>query len=106
MNADVGNLLFILDESTGKKRPHVCIAVFTNSAGVRYDWLVVPITSVATVGDENLVQIRHSKLKKDSFAKLNNITTIKAGKGIEIASIPFEEEYVQLVKGRLRYFLI
>lgn len=106
MNAEVGNLLFITDEETGKRRPNICIKVFTNSAGIRYDWLIVPITSQPTMGDENLIEVRHPKLKKNSFAKINNIKTIRAGKGIGVSPVPFEEEYVQLVKEKIRFLLI
>ena len=103
MNADVGNLLFILDKDTGKKRPHVCIHVFTNNAGVKYDWLVLPITSAGTVGNRNLVCIKHKKLKKLSFAKLNNLTTIKADESIEIAEEKVDFENIESIRCRLRF---
>lgn len=103
MNADVGSLLFIKDQDTGKRRPHICVGVFTNRAGIRYDWLVLPITSTETVGDANLVPVFHKKLKRNSFAKLNNIKTIKADEEIEIASDHFSEECIRLIKIRLRF---
>lgn len=103
MNADVGSLLFILDPDTGKRRPHVCVHVFKNNAGVKYDWLVLPITSTGTVGNRNLVSLEHKKLKKNSFAKLNNITTIKADSEIEIAEDKFDVKYIESIKSRLRF---
>lgn len=103
MNADVGSLLFIKDKDTKKRRPHICVGVFTNRAGVRYDWLVLPITSTDTVGDANLVPVSHRKLKKNSFAKLNNIKTIKADEEIEVATDLFSEECINLIKIRLRF---
>ena len=102
MNANVGSLLFITDPESGKKRPHICIGVFTNNAGVKYDWLVLPITSVDTVGSNNLIPVSHKKLKKNSYAKINNIKTIVADTNIEIAEEPFDEEYIELIKIRLR----
>lgn len=103
MNADVGSLLFILDKDTGKKRPHVCIHVFKNNAGVKYDWLVLPITSTGTVGNKNLVAIKHKKLKKESFAKLNNLLTIKADDSIEIAEETVSLENIESIRCRLRF---
>lgn len=102
MNANVGSLLFIADPLSGKKRPHICIGVFTNNAGVKYDWLVLPITSVDTVGSNNLIPVKHRKLKKNSYAKINNIKTITADADIEIADELFDKEYIELIKIRLR----
>lgn len=107
MNADVGSLLFITDRNTRKRRPHVCIGVFTNNAGIKYDWLVLPITSMCTVGDENLIHVTHKKLKKNSFAKLNNIKTIVADEdNIEVAKELFDPEQIELIKIRLRFLFI
>lgn len=74
-NAKEGNLIFI-EESDGKRRPFLCVKVYKNKAGVPYNWLVVPITSSNSVGITNLYPIKHPKLHKKSYVKINNIQTI------------------------------
>lgn len=73
-DAEEGSLIFIQEGS--KRRPHICIKVYRNNAGVPYNWLVLPITSCKTVGDNNLFKVDHPKLNKISYAKLNNMRTI------------------------------
>jgi mRNA-degrading endonuclease toxin of MazEF toxin-antitoxin module len=102
MKAEVGNLLFIKDKNDiSKKRPYICIHVFTNKAGIPYDWLIVPITSTDRVGIENLVQVTHSKLAVKSYAKLNNIESISWNDEIEVAKTKFNAQYVKDVTDKL-----
>lgn len=82
MVATEGSLIFI--QESEKRRPYLCIKVFRNTAGVPYNYLVLPITSKTTVGMENLVAIVHPKLSKESYVKLNNIQTIKLPEDVEI----------------------
>lgn len=102
MQADVGSLLFIPDPMNGKKRPHICVSVFRNESGVPYNWLVVPITSTVTVGAHNLVEVMHPKLHKLSYAKLNNLTSIKANALIEVAKKHFTDDYLHKVAVRIK----
>ena len=106
MKADVGSLLFIPDRKNCKKRPHICISVFRNLAGVPYDWMVVPITSTVTVGMENLVEVKHPKLSLQSYAKLNNITCIKSNKEIEVSKITFSEDYLTTIAVRIKELIL
>ena len=102
MKADVGSLLFIQDKiDSNKKRPHICIHVFTNDAGIPYNWLVLPITSIDTVGKGNLVEVKHRKLKSTSYAKLNNIISIPWNDNIEVAKVNFAKKYAREVTSRL-----
>lgn len=102
MKAEVGSLLFIKDKNdSSKKRPYICLHVFTNRAGVPYDWLVVPITSTDSVGNENLVEVAHPKLSVPSYAKLNNIESISWNDEIEIAKKKFDAIYVRDVTEKL-----
>ena len=106
MRADTGSLLFIPDPKNGKKRPHICISVFRNLAGVPYDWMVVPITSTVTVGLNNLVEVNHPKLNLPSYAKLNNITCIKSNSAIEVAKVQFAEENLRNIAVRIKELIL
>lgn len=98
MKADIGSLLFIEDKhDNNKKRPHICIHVFTNKAGVPYNWLILPITSNNTVGENNLIEVKHRKLNSISFAKINNIKTIPWSDDIEVARMGFAKKYVAAI---------
>jgi mRNA-degrading endonuclease toxin of MazEF toxin-antitoxin module len=102
MKADVGNLLFIEDKNdSAKKRPFMVLHVFNNTAGVPYDWLVVPITSSDSVGPENLVEVTHVKLACKSYAKLNNMETISWSDEIEVAKRKFAKKHIKNVQDRL-----
>jgi mRNA-degrading endonuclease toxin of MazEF toxin-antitoxin module len=102
MKAEVGSLLFIEDKKdSSKKRPYICIHVFTNKAGVPYDWLIVPITSTDKVGTENLVEVEHNKLCCKSYAKINNIESISWNEKIEVAKKKFLAQYVKDVTDKL-----
>ena len=104
MKAEVGSLLFIRDKNEpAKKRPFICIHVFTNKSGVPYDWLIVPITSTSTVGAENLVEVKHVKLTLKSYAKISNIESISWVKKIEVAKVKFEQQNVRDVKEKLEH---
>jgi len=107
LKAEVGNLLFIKDKNdTTKKRPYICIHIFTNKVGVPYDWLVVPITSTDNVGINNLVEIEHSKLCCKSYAKINNIESISWTDDIEFAKKKFDSKYVKDILDKLREVLL
>jgi mRNA-degrading endonuclease toxin of MazEF toxin-antitoxin module len=80
--AEAGSLIFIQEQD--KRRPYLCIKVFTNNAGVPYNWLVLPVTSKNTVGEDNLYKIEHPKLSKESYVKLNNLKTIPWNEGYEV----------------------
>ncbi len=102
MKAKVGSLLFIKDKNNAtKKRPFMCIHVFTNTAGVPYDWLVVPITSKECVGTNNLVEVGHTKLSAKSYAKINNIESISWNDEIEVANEKVMPRYVKEVTDKL-----
>ena len=81
-NAEEGNLIFIQEGE--KRRPYICVKVYRNKAGIPYNWLVLPITSSMSVGNENLYQIKHPKLHKTSFVKINNIKTIAWDENYEV----------------------
>lgn len=102
MSAEVGSLIYIADNA-GKRRPHICIWVFTNSAGVKYDWLVLPITSTKTVGDKNLIKVEHPKLKLPSYAKLNNIKTITNEEIVEVSNKTFDKLFVDEIASKLQF---
>lgn len=100
--AEVGSLLFIKDKNdTSKKRPYICIHVFTNTAGVPYDWLIVPITSTDKVGVENLVEVAHTKLCTKSYAKINNLESISWNEDIEVSKRKFMPQYIKDVTDKL-----
>ncbi len=102
MKAETGSLLFIKDRNDAtKKRPYMCIHVFTNKAQVPYDWLIVPITSKDCVGPDNLVEIKHEKLGLKSYAKINNIESISWSDEIEVAKVKFSNKYVKDVTNKL-----
>lgn len=103
---DFGSLLYIADTS-GKVRPFICLGKFTNKGGVVYDFLVAPITSMKTVGNNNLVEVKHSKLKKPSYVKLNNVTTLPATEAhkVELCSKKFTQEQAKKVQTELRYLI-
>jgi mRNA-degrading endonuclease toxin of MazEF toxin-antitoxin module len=106
LKAEIGSLLFIKDKNdTSKKRPYICIHIFTNKVGVPYDWLIVPITSTDNVGMDNLVQIEHSKLCCKSYAKINNIESISWNEEIEVAKKKFESIYIKDVTDKLKEIL-
>lgn len=91
-----------------KQRPYLCVTAFPNNAGVLYNYLLIPITSVKTVGDKNLVSITHRKLKKDSYCKLNNMFTVNANEMCmyECVREKFEEKVVKKVLNSLKKLLI
>lgn len=95
MKAEKGSLLFIRDFESAKKRPYICVHVFTNTAGVAYDWLVIPITSTVCVGMSNLILVRHSKLSTTSYAKISNVRSISWNDEIELSKIKFDPLYVR-----------
>jgi mRNA-degrading endonuclease toxin of MazEF toxin-antitoxin module len=102
MKADIGSLLFIKETNSAKKRPYMCVYVFKNTAGVPYDWLVVPITSTDSVGMTNLIPVKHAKLNSiESYAKLNNIRSISWSDEIEVAKVKFDSSYVRDVSVKL-----
>ena len=92
------------DAEKPKRRPYMSITVFYNNAGVPYDYLLVPITSVKTVGSKNLVKIDHPKLKKDSYCKLNNLFIVPAVDIVkyDICDVPFEDHIIDAVTDKLR----
>lgn len=103
MKAEVGSLLFIEDKNDPiKKRPCMCIHIFKNTAGIPYNWLIVPITSTDKVGSDNLVEVQHCKLSARSYAKLNNIESISSNDKIEVARRKFEPQCVKDVTDKLR----
>lgn len=104
MKAEVGSLLFLKDRNDeNKKRPCMCIHVFSNNAGVPYNWLIVPITSTNTVGTDNLVEVQHGKLcSVVSYAKLSNIESISWNDEIEVAKAKFLPQSVKDVTDKLR----
>lgn len=104
--ADVGSLLFMQDElDVEKTRPFICVHVFSNEAGVPYDWLVMPITSNDGVGADNLVEVTHAKLATKSYAKLNNMKCISWNDKIELASKKFKKQYVKDILNKLKTIL-
>lgn len=104
--ADVGSLLFMKDELDAEKtRPFICVHVFSNEAGVPYDWLVMPITSNDGVGSENLVEVKHEKLASVSYAKLNNMKCISWSDKIELSSKKFKKQYVKDILSKLKKIL-
>lgn len=104
--ADVGSLLFIKDEiDADKTRPFICVHVFSNEAGVPYDWLVMPITSNDGVGVDNLVEVTHVKLATTSYAKINNMKCISWSDKIELSSKKFKKQYVKDILGKLKTIL-
>jgi len=103
MKAEIGSLLFITDKNdSNKKRPHICIHVFTNKAGIPYNWLLLPITSAIAVGIDNLVEVKHQKLHSASFAKLNNIESVAWNDDIEVSKRKFAKRYVDTCRARLQ----
>lgn len=104
---NVGSLLYIADAS-GKNRPHICVMGFKNEAGVVYDWLVIPITSLTTVGNDNLVEIEHHKLKKPSFAKINNMFTLSETdtENCEVSPKKFAKDMIERVIDKLHDIMI
>lgn len=105
--ADVGSLLFIKDELEAEKtRPFICVHIFANSKGVPYDWLVMPITSNDGVGQDNLVEVKHSKLASKSYAKINNMKCIPWNDEIEVSSRKFRKQYVKEIRVKLNNILM
>lgn len=96
------------DAEKNKRRPYMCINVFSNNAGVPYDYLLAPITSTKTVGNKNLVKIDHPKLKKDSYCKLNNIFIVPAEQmsNYDASEILFDEDIINSVVDKLRELLL
>jgi mRNA-degrading endonuclease toxin of MazEF toxin-antitoxin module len=104
--AEVGSLLFMKDELDAEKtRPFICVHVFSNEAGVPYDWLVMPITSNDGVGTENLVEVTHEKLISTSYAKINNMKCISWSDKIELSSKKFKKQHVKDILGKLKKIL-
>lgn len=102
MKAEVGSLLFIKDKNDEtKRRPYMCVYVFTNNAGVPYDWLIIPITSTNKVGMDNLVEVSHRKLCCKSYAKINNIESISWNEEIEVSKQKFGKKHVKDVIQKL-----
>lgn len=93
---EVGTIIFKYDR--GKVRPFVCIHMYTNNAGVIYDYLIAPITSSNKLGNDNLIRIDHEILKK-SYVKINNIQTISEDSldGIKISKFKLDKENVRCV---------
>lgn len=103
--AKQGDLLFIKDPINNKKRPYMCIHVFTNKANVPYDWLIIPITSKVSVGFKNLIKITHPKLSLASYAKISNIESISWNDEIEVAKTSFSLQSVRDVTSKLQNIL-
>lgn len=102
MKAVEGSLLFIQDKyTTAKRRPFICIHVFRNRAGVAYNWLIVPITSTHTVGESNLIEVKHERLKIPSYAKISNIESISWREEIQVVEC-FSTHYIRDVQEKLR----
>jgi len=103
MKAEVGSLLFKQDNTDpAKKRPYICVHVFTNAIGIPYNWLIVPITSTATVGVDNLVEVVHKKLTLKSYAKISNIESISwVSRKIEVSKLKFCSQCVRDVQEKL-----
>lgn len=95
-HAEEGSIIFIQEGI--KRRPYICIKVFRNKAGVPYNWLVLPITSTTSVGYDNLFPIKHPKLNKKSYVKINNIQTIKWDDKYEIKSKINDEQLDKLIE--------
>lgn len=79
--------------------------MFSNEAGVPYDWLVMPITSHDSVGAENLVEVAHVKLASTSYAKINNMKCISWSDKIELASKKFKKQYIKDILAKLKKIL-
>lgn len=94
--AEEGNLIFIQEGE--KRRPYICVKVYRNKAGVPYNWLVLPITSSVSVGKNNLFPIKHPKLHKESYVKINNIQTICWDERFEVKSKINQHTLDELIK--------
>lgn len=104
--ATVGSLLFIQDPIEPiKKRPFICIAVFTNTAGVPYNWWLLPITSKVTIGMSNLVEVKHKRLSAISYAKINDLQSMKWEDHYEVAQVKFAKKYVKDIAKRINSLL-
>lgn len=102
MKAESGSLIFIKDEHDPlKRRPFICVHVFTNNAKVPYNWWVIPITSKNTIGLDNLVEIKHQRLSTISWAKINDLHSIKWNDDYEIAQRKFAKRYIKDVKDKI-----
>jgi hypothetical protein len=103
MKAVVGSLLFIKDKlDETKQRPYICMHVFSNNAGIAYNWLVMPITSNDSVGTDNLVEVTHRKLTSKSWVKINNLQTIAWSDEIEVQGRKFRKQYIKDVRAKVR----
>lgn len=61
-----------------RSRPHLIIKIFTNNAGVKYDAMIIPISSKKVIGGSNVIEFSHKKLKfTPSYLKVINLTTVK-----------------------------
>lgn len=88
--------IFYINEDE-KKRPYICILVFTNDANIAYNYLVIPITSKKTIGMKNLVRIKNVNLKSPSYAKLSNIKSIRADSEYEKTSKISKKYYKKIL---------
>lgn len=107
VSATVGSLLFIQDPIEPlKKRPFICIAVFCNNAGVPYNWWLLPITSKSTIGMGNLVEVKHRQLRAISYAKLNDLQSVKWEDHYEVAPTKFAKKYNKDIAERIINLLL
>lgn len=106
MKGEIGSLIFIKDEhDSEKRRPHICVAVFKNNAGVPYNWWVIPITSKSTIGIDNLVEVKHQKLKMVSYAKINDLHSIKWEESYETSKKKFAKKYTMEIINKICMFI-
>jgi hypothetical protein len=102
IKAEIGSLIFIKDKlEPEKRRPFICIAIFTNKAKVPYNWWMLPITSKNTIGLENLVEVKHPKLSVISFVKINDLQSVKWDDSYEVAKKKFAKKYIVDIKNKI-----
>lgn len=103
MKARVGSLLFMQDRNDAtKKRPYICVQICRNNAGVPYNWIIVPITSALTVGEDYLTEVKHKMLTLKSYAKISNIESVSWRDEIKVVKERFDTQYVRDVQKKLR----
>lgn len=100
--ASVGSLVLKLDKA-GKKRPFVCIHVFQNKAKIPYNWLFIPVTSKGTIGDDNLVKIKHMVLRNPVYAKINNMVIFNEDEVEDSEEVKYKikKKYIRLIINKI-----
>lgn len=108
MYPEQGSCVFIRRQrdNVSKKVAHMILAVGKNDAGIPYNWIGIPITSKETVGEKNLVEINHPKLKMKSYAKIIDPHTFKYNAKYMELSIPFSDEDLDRVLSAYINFII